>query len=211
VTQENIRHFEELLQKNGRSTGIEFTRYELERLAGYYELVLKWNFRLHLTTLIKPHTFFHRHIFESDFAETFIAPSVEQVWDIGSGLGVPGIPLAILRPDLDVNLVESKRGKVVFLEEAVSVLDLENAKVVGARFEEIGELPSNACLIARAVEQMEAVVSEMAAMGKKSRQMIILGAENLAEKLELESGFKTHLAPIPGSDRRFVINALSFT
>ncbi len=213
MNQENIRQFEELLRKNGRSTGTGFSGLELERLKSYYELVLKWNARLHLTTLTTPPNFFHRHIYESDFAETFISPSVEQVWDLGTGLGVPGIPLAILRPELSINLVESKRGKVIFLEEVVSALNLTNAKVIGARIESIGQLPANSCLIARAVEKMEGVISEMIALGRNCRQMIVLGAEDIGEKFReaLGTGFGVRLHTIPGSERRFVINAVSST
>jgi len=213
VNQKSISQFEELLRKNGRSTGAGFSDLELERLKGYYELVLKWNARLHLTTLTTPSDFFLRHIYESDFAETFILRSIEQVWDLGTGLGVPGIPLAILRPEFVVNLVESKRGKVVFLEEAVSALKLTNVRVVGARIESIGQLPANSCLIARAVEKMEGVISEMIALGGNCRQMIVLGADDLGEKFRevSEPGFQVALAPILGSERRFVINALSST
>lgn len=213
MNQENIRQFEELLRKNGRSTGAEFSDLELWCLKSYYELVLKWNARLHLTTLTEPSPFFHRHIYESDFAETFISSSIERVWDLGTGLGVPGIPLAILRPELSISLVESKRGKVIFLEEMVSSLKLTNVKVIAARIESIDKLPANICLIARAVEQMENVISEMIALGLNCRQMIVLGSEDLGTKLRVSLGpeFQVKLVPIPGSERRFVVNALSST
>lgn len=213
MNQKSISQLKELLRKNGRSTGAGFSDLELDRLKSYYDLVLKWNTRLHLTTLTTPSQFFHRHIYESDFAETFISPSIEQVWDLGTGLGIPGIPLAVLRPDLAVNLVESKRGKVIFLEEVVSALNLTNTKVIGARIESIGQLPANSCLIARAVEKMEGVISEMIVRGRNCRQMIVLGAEDLGEKFReaSEPGFQVQLAPIPGSERRFVINAISST
>lgn len=213
MTQEKIRQFEELLKCNGRSNGEEFSIFELERLTHYYELVLKWNVRLHLTTLTEPSTFFHRHVFESDFAGTFLDPSVEQVWDLGSGLGVPGIPLAILKPYLNVTLVESKRSKVIFLEEVVSSLSLENTSVVEKRFEDLGPLTPNSCLVARAVEQMGNMVAKMVALGGNSRQVILLGGENLAERLKagLDPRFRVQLVPIPESERRFVISAISFT
>ncbi len=213
MNQENLRKFEGLLRKNRRSTGAEFSDLELERLKSYYELVLKWNARLHLTTLTTPSEFFLRHIYESDFAETFILPSIDQIWDLGTGLGVPGIPLAILRPELIVNLVESKRGKVVFLEEAVSALKLTNVKVVGARIESIGQLPVNSCLIARAVEKMESIILEMMALGRNCRQIVVLGAEELGDKFRdfSESEFCISIAPIPGSERRYIINVLSST
>src|SRR5262245_31207941 len=76
---------------SGELQGKSFSEPEIDLLANYYELVLKWNNRLHLTTLIRPQEFFNRHILESSFAESLILPSVNQFWDIGSGLGVPGM------------------------------------------------------------------------------------------------------------------------
>ena len=213
MIQDQLRQFETLLVQNGRSNGTAFSDLERERLLKYYELVLKWNARLHLTTLTDADQFFHRHIFESDFAETFILPSVEELWDLGTGLGIPGIPLAILRPGLTVNLVESRRNKIIFLEEAVSSLKLANAKVVESRIEALGDLSESSCLIARAVEQMEGVVSEMVAIGKNCRQMIILGSEELGLSLQskVSGSFRVELTSIPNSDRRFVVSAERFT
>ena len=213
MIQDQVRQFEDLLVQTGRSNGIAFSDLERERLAKYYELVLKWNARLHLTTLTDPNQFFHRHIFESDFAETFISPSVEQLWDFGTGLGIPGIPLTIFRPELAAHLVESRRNKIIFLEEAVSSLNLANAKVVEARIETLGDLPENTCLIARAVEQMEGVVSEMVAIGKNCRQIMVLGSEELGLSFQskVNDRFRVELNPIPDSDCRFVISAERFT
>ncbi len=213
MSQSQLRQFEDLLVDRRRSNGVAFSDFERERLATYYELVLKWNPRLHLTTLTDPFSFFHRHIFESDFAETFILPSVGQLWDLGTGLGIPGIPISVLRPELAVNLVESRRNKIIFLEEAVSSLNLVNTKIVEARIESLGGFSENSCLIARAVEQMEGVVSEMVALGRNCRQLIVLGAEDFGNlfRLELESSFRLKMAPIPESDRRFVVAAECFT
>ncbi|MFN0111193.1 MAG: 16S rRNA (guanine(527)-N(7))-methyltransferase RsmG [Blastocatellia bacterium] len=192
---------------------MEFSDLELERLANYYQMVLKWNSRLHLTTLTEPAQFFNRHIFESDFAEGYLDSSVNQVWDLGTGLGIPGIPIAILRPSVTVNLVESKRGKVVFLEEAVSALNLTNAKALGIRIESIGDFPADSGLIARAVEQMDEIILRMIASGRCCRQILVLGSENLAEKFRIAAAdrFKVDSIPLPGSERRFLINAISST
>ncbi len=213
MNQEFPPQFNALLAKNGRSTGTAFSDLERERLLTYYELVLKWNPRLHLTTLVDPESFFRRHILESDLAETFVLPTVEELWDLGTGLGIPGIPIAVLRPKLKVNLVESRRNKIIFLEEVLSSLKLENAQVVEARIESLDNFPGNSCLIARAVEQMEGIVSQMVALGRNCRQLVVLGAEELGDLLmaQLEPSFRFQVVPIPESDRRFVLSAERFT
>ena len=213
MIEDQILQFEDQIRKSPRSSGAAFLELEVERLKTYYALVLKWNSRLHLTTETNPSRFFHRHILESEFAETFVSPSVEQVWDLGTGLGVPGIPLAILRPDLTINLVESKRGKAIFLEEVLSILNLSNAHVHQIRIEAIKELPANSCLVSRAVERMETVVLQIMGLGKSCRQALVFGSEELGEKLRKDfwEDFRFRVVPISGSDRKFVISAESFT
>lgn len=193
--------------------GIPFTRDEQDRLTKYYKLVLQWNDRLHLTTLTEPIQFFNRHILESDFARALLASSVEEVWDLGSGLGVPGIPLAVFRSDLTIKLVESKRAKVIFLEEVVSILGLKNVEVIGSRIEEIVHFSEKSCLIARAVERMEKLVQEIVIFGRNCRQMVFLASPDLGISLKSFVGpdFSFRLIPIPGSENRVVITLIRST
>src|SRR5262245_8669145 len=159
-----------------------FTEAEAGLLSKYYELVLKWNKRLHLTTLTRPQEFFERHILESAFAESLILPSVNQVWDLGSGLGVPGMLIAILRPDLNARLIEVSRNKVLFLEEAAAYLKLTNVEVIESRIETIESAPEKSCLTVRAIEKMEKMIPEILRLGAKATQILIFGAKNLEEK-----------------------------
>src|ERR1044071_3066172 len=107
VNNSSINLLEKILREKGRFDGAPFSESEIRSLLLYFELVLKWNPRLHLTTLVDPQQFFQFHILESDFAASLLLPSVTRLWDLGSGLGIPGIPIAILRPDLPVHLVEA--------------------------------------------------------------------------------------------------------
>ncbi|HEX5085755.1 MAG TPA: 16S rRNA (guanine(527)-N(7))-methyltransferase RsmG [Blastocatellia bacterium] len=186
---------------------------KIDPLSDYYELVLKWNKRLHLTTLTQPQEFFERHILESAFAESLIIPSVNQIWDLGSGLGVPGMVIAILRPDLDVYLVEASRNKALFLEETVAHLKLENVKVVESRFETLETLPEESCLIARAIEKMEKLIPEILRMGERASQILLLGAKDIEDiaRIYINDKRKIERALIPGSNRRYVINILCST
>ncbi|MGH9429075.1 MAG: 16S rRNA (guanine(527)-N(7))-methyltransferase RsmG, partial [Terriglobia bacterium] len=164
--------------------------------------------RLHLTTLTQPQDFFERHILESTFAESLILPCVRQIWDLGSGLGVPGIVLAVLRPDLTVHLIEASRNKAVFLEEVVGMLPLTNARVVRTRFESLENLPSESCLTVRAVEGMEKMLPEMVRLGAGTSQILIFGGEYLEDEARkfLTERWQTGGFLIPGSNRRYLIN-----
>src|SRR5215510_788024 len=131
-----------------------FAEAQIDPLSKYFELVLRWNNRLHLTTLTRPQEFFERHILESSFSESLILPSVNQIWDIGSGLGVPGMIIAITRPDLGVHLLEASRNKSLFLVEAVDYLRLNNVEVIESRFEAVKGIPRESCLTIKAIEGM---------------------------------------------------------
>jgi len=189
-----------------------FTEAEIDPLSKYYELVLKWNKRLHLTTLTQPQEFLEKHILESAFSESLILPSVNQIWDLGSGLGVPGIVISILRPDLDVRLIEAGRNKALFLNEAAAHLNLKNVVVIESRFEAIEGVPEESCLTVRAIEKMEKMIPEILRLGGEASQILIYGAKGLEEKIRaLVHDKKLESLLIPGSNQRYVMNIIRST
>lgn len=208
-----VEQMRDILRKSGRGDEKEFSEAEIDLLSKHYELVLKWNKILHLTTLTQPQDFFERHILESAFSESLILPSVNQVWDLGSGLGVPGMVIAILRPDLAVRLVEVSRNKALFLEEAAVHLNLKNVKVIESRFEAIEGLPEESCLTVRAIERMGKMIPDILRLGAKSSQILIFGAKSLEGKARafINDQRKIESLLIPGSNRRYLINIFRST
>ncbi|MGH9428634.1 MAG: RsmG family class I SAM-dependent methyltransferase, partial [Terriglobia bacterium] len=75
-----VEQLKDILNQSKRWDGKGFSDAEIDLLPSYYDLVLKWNHRLHLTTLTQPQEFFERHILESAFSESLILPVVNQVW-----------------------------------------------------------------------------------------------------------------------------------
>lgn len=199
-----------LLRGFVRAGGSRFSDTEIQSFDQYYRLVLKWNARLHLTTITDPQSFFERHLLESARAEELITDDIDQVWDLGTGLGVPGIPIAVLRPAVSVYLVESNRSKAIFLEEAISALRLVNAGVVRSRLERLDELPAASCLTARAVEKLESLIPEILRIGTRSSRLLIFGNRELADRLAVlvppgsnPRSITAH--QLPGTDNRFLI------
>ncbi len=186
-----------------------FSYEAIVRLSRYYQFVLKWNARLHLTTITQPQDFFERHIFESSLVAEKISSTVDQVWDIGSGAGVPGLIIAILRPNLAVHLVESSRKKALFLEEAVAELNLANVTVINRRVESLESLPESSCMTVRAMEEMEGMIPVLINLGNGGSQMIFLGAKTLDEtvRVNLIGRWDMESSIIPGSYRSYLINA----
>ncbi|MBS1270531.1 MAG: Ribosomal RNA small subunit methyltransferase G [Gammaproteobacteria bacterium] len=104
-----------------------------ERLARFLELLKKWNRAQNLTAVTEPEAMVARHVLDSLSG----APRVRgrQVLDIGSGAGLPGIPLAVADPLRQMILLDSRHKRVQFLTHAKQVLGLDNVTVVHARIE----------------------------------------------------------------------------
>jgi 16S rRNA (guanine527-N7)-methyltransferase len=105
----------------------------------YIKTLLRWNEKLNLTAIRDPLEILYRHFCESMFAAGAIPVDNGRLADIGSGPGFPGIPLKIIRPEIELCLVESNIKKGTFLAEVVRELQLTNSRVLISRYEELGE------------------------------------------------------------------------
>lgn len=125
---------------------------QLELLNAYIDLILKWNSKVRLISSADESRIVKRHIVESLVLVSInrIAPDAE-VLDLGAGAGLPGIPLKIAIPSLRMTLLDSRRMKSLFLEEAVKSLRLSDTQVVHDRAEKIVEKFSGKfdCVVAR--------------------------------------------------------------
>jgi len=105
----------------------------------YITVLLQWNEKLNLTAIRDPLEILHRHFCESMYAAVAVPGNFGRLADIGSGAGFPGIALKIMRPEIELFLVESNIKKGTFLAEVVRELELANARVLISRYEELSE------------------------------------------------------------------------
>ncbi|MFN0122973.1 MAG: 16S rRNA (guanine(527)-N(7))-methyltransferase RsmG [Blastocatellia bacterium] len=189
-------------------SGKTLTEAQKDKFSAYYRLVLRWNPRLHLTTITRPDEFCARHILESLIASENILFPVSRFYDMGAGMGVPGIPVAILNPDLPVTMVEASNKKTVFLKEAIAELGLENTKAHAGRIEEMSELAAGACVAARAVEKMEQVVRDIFGIGAGARQFLFFGGKELEDRVSTEAppGMTIRKVLLPDADARYLFS-----
>ena len=124
------------------------------QLASYLDLLVKWNGKINLTSEKTPSEILHRHIFDSLQYARVISPN-DNIMDIGSGAGFPGVPLKIVYPSLALTLVESQRKRCSFLEAVVFNLSLKNTRVVNERAEKISLKPRVGVVILRAVSDIK--------------------------------------------------------
>jgi 16S rRNA (guanine527-N7)-methyltransferase len=128
--------FADLLRQ--RLAGIvELSPGQVEALESHYQLLLRWNRTLNLTSIKKMEEAVERHYCESLFLGTHLPQGRLRVADVGSGSGFPGFPIAVLRPDCSVTLIESHQRKAVFLREASR--SLPNVRVLARRAEDMNE------------------------------------------------------------------------
>ncbi len=169
------------------------------QLAAYGNLLLRWNERLAMTAIRTPGELIDRHVMEGLFAAAHHPQpkgNEPAVLDFGSGTGVPGIPLAICRPELHVTLAESQQKKASFLREAVRQLGLRS-RVHPGRAE---ALPSGSfdAVWMRAVERSVAMLPLAAALVSPSGALCLLSGSAVPK---LPDWHWTSL-PLPHSERR---------
>ena len=114
---------------------IELSAEQQQKLLAFRDLLLKWNKTYNLTALRDPAQAISHHLLDS----LAILPHVGSgnLLDVGSGGGLPGIPLAIAKPELPVSMVDTVQKKTTFLQQAVIELALRNVSVHHARVEEM--------------------------------------------------------------------------
>ena len=128
--------FAELLRSKLAGT-CELSGEQIERMRQHYDLLTRWNRVLNLTSVRTLEEGVERHYCESVFLACHLPEGPVSVADVGSGAGFPGIPIAIMRPDCAVSLIESHQRKAVFLREATR--ELANVRVVAKRAEDVVE------------------------------------------------------------------------
>jgi 16S rRNA (guanine527-N7)-methyltransferase len=151
--------FAELLRR--KLAGIvDLSESQIGALEAHYSLMLRWNAKVNLTTITGVEEAVERHYCESLFLGAHLPAGALRIVDVGSGPGFPGFPVAILRPDCDVTLVESHRRKAVFLSE--SARGHSNIEVVAERAEEVQVRFDHAISRAVSYDDLLAVLKDLA-------------------------------------------------
>jgi len=169
--------------------------------------LLRWNEKLNLTAIRDPLEILYRHFCESMFAAGAIPVDKGRLADIGSGPGFPGIPLKIIRPELELCLVESNIKKGTFLAEVVRELHLTNTRVLISRYEELGEeIAPLDYVCSRAVGEFQPFLEWAASERVQTRQVILwIGGRDLEEVRKLRNWEWLEPVLIPKSLQRYLL------
>tara|TARA_B100001179_G_scaffold202058_1_gene163393 strand:+ start:144 stop:806 length:663 start_codon:yes stop_codon:yes gene_type:complete len=133
--------FQLLINQIFTQHGFSLTNSQVSLFTIYWENLKLWNGKINLTSIRDDHEIIMKHFLDSvAVLNYFVVQENDLVVDVGSGAGFPGIPIKILRPNLDLTLVESVSKKASFLKFLKTRLELENTKIINLRAEEIVNL-----------------------------------------------------------------------
>ncbi|MGL1833535.1 16S rRNA (guanine(527)-N(7))-methyltransferase RsmG [Rhodocyclaceae bacterium SMB388] len=144
---------EAVLEQGLLALGLTPSVADRQRLIAFAALLLKWNRVYNLTSIRDPAQMITHHLLDSLAVAPFVARHARMA-DVGSGGGLPGIPLAIVRPDLAVTSIEAVSKKASFQQQARIELELRNFDVVNARVENLRPDPLFDAVISRAFSEL---------------------------------------------------------
>lgn len=174
-----------------------------DQLFAYLGLLLRWNARLNLTAVWEPEQIIQRHFVECAFAAQHLPAGLESVMDYGSGAGLPGIAIAICRPEIRVTLAESHGKKAAFLREATRSIGF-SAEVYEGRVENMPRERLFQAVTMRAVERMDQAIP--VAMRHTGRYLVLLTTERAAPAFrQLASELRwLESPPLPNAEQRIL-------
>jgi len=170
------------------------TPEETAQLEAHFELLSRWNRTLNLTRIRGRADAIERHYNESLFLARRLPGGPLRIADIGSGAGFPGFPIAVVRPECSVILIESRQRKAVFLREATR--KLLNVRVLAQRAEDCQETFNWAVSRAVSYTDLGKVLARLA-----GQAAILTGAEEPPAPLGFDWDSPI---PLPGSKQRFL-------
>jgi 16S rRNA (guanine527-N7)-methyltransferase len=146
-----------ILAQGIAEAGLPIDEQKQQKLLAYLTLMQKWNKVHNLTAVRDADEMVVLHLLDSLVVLPFI--DGKALLDVGSGAGLPGIPLAICLPDLKVTVIDSNNKKVSFMRQAKAELGIENLEVLGGRVEEIAPNHKFDMVISRAFSDLDLFIS----------------------------------------------------
>jgi 16S rRNA (guanine527-N7)-methyltransferase len=195
------------VQKAVREFGLAADSEQVLKIQQYIKTLLAWNDKLNLTAIRDPLDILYRHFCESMYATVAVPVEKGRLADVGSGAGFPGLPMKIMRPDLQVFLVESNVKKATFIAEVIRELGLTEARVLVSRYEELGEEVTPLDFVcARAVGQFGTLLDWAGSRRVAARKIILwIGTRDLDEVRRIRAWDWGEPILVPYSLRRLLL------
>ena len=206
--------FEDILARRAAEAQIALTPEQIGRFAVYYEMLTDWNTRMNLTALTAPEDVAVKHIIDSLTAyDAALFDEAATLIDVGTGAGLPGIPLALYAPHIAVTLMDALQKRVRFLREVTAAMGLTNTRCIHARAEEAARQAEHHerydIAVSRAVARMPVLLAYTLPLVRVGGTLLALKGRAYAEEAaegaataNILGGGRIHARPVhlPGLD-----------
>ncbi|MFI3186950.1 MAG: 16S rRNA (guanine(527)-N(7))-methyltransferase RsmG [Methylococcaceae bacterium] len=189
----------EILVNGIAALNLTVTEPQVEQLLSFIKLIEKWNKAYNLTAIRNREEMARLHILDS----LAILPHIEgkRIIDIGTGAGLPGIPLAICLPELSFTLLDSNAKKTRFVQQVVLELKLKNVEILHSRVENHHPEQTYDAVLARAFASLAEIVKLTAHLPGKTGVLLAMKGQNLdAELAEIAAKNTVIRVSVPGTD-----------
>ncbi|SDT10599.1 16S rRNA (guanine(527)-N(7))-methyltransferase RsmG [Pseudomonas oryzae] len=190
------------LARGAAELGVELTASQQEQLLAYLALLIKWNQAYNLTAVRNPDEMVSRHLLDSLSIVSHVAAGGDDWLDVGSGGGMPGIPLAILFPERRFTTLDSNGKKTRFQTQVKLELKLANLEVVHSRVENFRPEQPFAGIVSRAFSSLADFAEWTRHLGDgETRWLAMKGQYPHDELAALPADFRVeaeHLLQVPG-------------
>lgn len=131
-----FEEFSEKLKNKAKGINIEFQEEQLKKYYSYMNILLDWNEKINLTAITKPDDIILKHFVDCLTIGKYVSRG-QRIIDVGTGAGFPGIPLSILKNEINITLLDSLNKRIIFLEDVIKKINLKNINAIHARVEEL--------------------------------------------------------------------------
>ena len=190
--------FEGILATRAAEAGLVLTEEQIAQFAIYNNMLVDWNTRMNLTALTAPEDVAVKHIIDSLTAyEPALFGAAETLIDVGTGAGLPGIPLAVYVPHIHVTLMDALQKRVRFLTEVTAAMGLTNTRCIHARAEEAAHIAEHRAAydiaVSRAVARMPVLLGYTLPLVRVGGTVLALKGRAYIEEAEEGAAAAEHL------------------
>ena len=118
--------------------GIKVNCEQLSQFAAFKDNLLDWNQRINLTAIVDDEGIWQKHFADSLTLLPLISGAIRMI-DVGCGAGFPSLPIKIMRPDINMTLIDSLRKRIFFLQDTINLLGLKNVECIHSRAEDLAK------------------------------------------------------------------------
>ena len=193
-----------LLCEGAELMNISLSDKQIQQLLCYLSLILKWNRIYNLSAIRNPIESVKKHLLDSLSIIHFVQPGL--LLDVGSGAGLPGIVIAIMKPETEVFVLDSVGKKCRFMQAVKSELALENLSVVNSRVESFKSKKSFSQITSRAFAEASKTIQLTKHLLEENGRYLLMKGSNVHEEDVDNFKVKVHSMSVPFvSDKRSLL------